>query len=129
VWVNAKGIEARYVEIVAYVEAQPGIFTVDGRAAVALHTETGRLVSAADPAKPGEVVAIYATGLGPLKGVVASGVPAPASPPIETLVRPNVTLGGLSAEVLFSGLAPGLVGVNQINVRVPVDPTRAILRL
>jgi len=124
-WVNAKGVEARYVGIVAYLEAQPGIFTVDGRAAVALHTDTGRLVSAADPAKPGEVVAIYATGLGPLKGVVASGVPAPASPPIETLNRPTATVGGLSAEVLFSGLAPGLVGVNQVNVRVPVDAPSA----
>jgi uncharacterized protein (TIGR03437 family) len=32
-----------------------------------------------------------------------------------------VTVGGITAEVLFSGLAPGLVGVNQVNVRIPMD--------
>jgi uncharacterized protein (TIGR03437 family) len=118
--VNIKGVTARYVQIVSYIEARPGIFTVDGRAGVAVHNDTGRLVSAADPAKPGEVVAIYATGLGPLNGRVASGAPAPTSPPIETLIRPTVAFAGISAEVLFSGLAPGLVGVNQVNIRVPV---------
>jgi uncharacterized protein (TIGR03437 family) len=103
------------------IEAQPGIFTVDGRVGLAVHNDTGRLVSTGDPAKPGEVVAIYATGLGPLKGAVASGVPAPASPPIETLSRPTVTVAGIAAEVLFSGLPPGFVGVNQVNIRVPLD--------
>lgn len=97
------------------------IFTVDGVTAIAAHTASGRLLVAADPAEPGEVVATYATGLGPLNGVLASGVPAPASPLIETLNWPSVTVGGLGAEVLFSGLAPGLVGVNQVDVRVPVD--------
>jgi uncharacterized protein (TIGR03437 family) len=79
--VYAKGIKALYVQIVAYIEALPGIFTVDGSVAIAQHIDTGRPVSAADPAKPGEKVAIYATGLGPLKGQIDSGVPAPASPP------------------------------------------------
>jgi uncharacterized protein (TIGR03437 family) len=119
--VKANGIAAYYVQVVMYVEAQPGIFTMDGRVAIAVHNDTGRLVSAGDPAKAGEVVAIYATGLGPLKGALASGIPAPASPPIETLSQPTVTVAGVGAEVLFSGLAPGLVGVNQVNIRVPLD--------
>jgi uncharacterized protein (TIGR03437 family) len=36
-------------------------------------------------------------------------------------VQPTVTLGGVNLPVLFSGLAPGLVGVDQINVSVPTN--------
>jgi uncharacterized protein (TIGR03437 family) len=32
-----------------------------------------------------------------------------------------VLIGGVSADVLFSGLAPGLVGVYQINAKIPVE--------
>ena len=38
-----------------------------------------------------------------------------------TLAKPDVRVGGLSAEVFFSGLSPGSVGLYQINFRVPAD--------
>jgi uncharacterized protein (TIGR03437 family) len=53
--VNAKGVAGIYIQIVGYLAAQPGIFTVDGKIGVVLHAETGRLVSASDPARLGEV--------------------------------------------------------------------------
>jgi uncharacterized protein (TIGR03437 family) len=34
---------------------------------------------------------------------------------------PVVTIGGAVATVTFAGLAPGIVGVNQINIIVPDD--------
>jgi uncharacterized protein (TIGR03437 family) len=34
-------------------------------------------------------------------------------------VNPVVTIGGVQAEVLFSGLTPGLINLYQLNVRVP----------
>jgi len=49
---------------------------------------------------------------------------APGSPLYRTTRLPEVRVDGLDAEVLFSGLAPGLKGVWQINIRVP-EGTRA----
>jgi uncharacterized protein (TIGR03437 family) len=62
---------------------------------------------------------IYLTGLGPTAPSVGTGLPGPSNPLALTLTQPTVTLGGVNLPVLFSGLAPGLVGVDQINVSVP----------
>ncbi len=53
--------------------------------------------------------------------------PASGTPLYYTDTLPEVSIGGIAAQVLFSGLAPGLTGVWQINVRVPdaVSPGRA----
>ena len=45
--------------------------------------------------------------------------PTPAEPLARTTAQPSVIIGGRSATVSFSGLAPGLIGVYQINVQVP----------
>jgi uncharacterized protein (TIGR03437 family) len=37
------------------------------------------------------------------------------------LKTPIVSIGGLSSQVSFSGLAPGFVGVYQLNVQVPLS--------
>jgi minor extracellular serine protease Vpr len=99
--------------------AHPGIYTTspDGNgAAIATHATTG-LVSAASPASRGEWLVLYANGLGP----VAPGVPSGAAPPgLSSTVDPvSVSVGGLDAEVYFAGLAPGFVGLYQVNFRVP----------
>jgi uncharacterized protein (TIGR03437 family) len=62
---------------------------------------------------------IYLTGLGGTSPAVATGQPAPSSPLSYSVTVPTVSLGGVDLTVLFSGLAPGLVGVDQINVSVP----------
>ena len=36
-----------------------------------------------------------------------------------TLSTPIVSVGGASAPVTFSGLAPGFVGLYQVNIQVP----------
>jgi uncharacterized protein (TIGR03437 family) len=48
-------------------------------------------------------------------------MPGPSNPLAVTLTQPTVTLGGVNLPVLFAGLAPGLVGVDQVNVSVPFD--------
>jgi len=76
------------------------------------------------PAHLGEYISIYGTGLGSVNSYVPSGVPAPSNPPVSTLVTPAVTIGGLPALVQFSGLAPGYVGLYQVNAQVPcASPT------
>ena len=69
--------------------------------------------------KSNTALVIYLTGLGPTSPAVSTGQPAPSSPLALTLTQPTITLGGVKLPVLFSGLAPGLVGVDQINVSVP----------
>ena len=99
--------------------ASPGIFTVDGTTGVITHSNTNQLVTAETPAAIGEIVSIYATGLGPFfANPLADGVPAPVDPPIEGPVS-IVTIDGHDAKVLRSILAPGLVGVNRVDVQIP----------
>jgi uncharacterized protein (TIGR03437 family) len=71
--------------------------------------------------KSNTALIIYLTGLGPTTPAVATGQPGPSNPLAISQLAPTVTLGGVELPVLFSGLAPGLVGVDQINVSVPVD--------
>ena len=49
--------------------------------------------------------------------------PASGNPLILTRVQPTVTIGGVQARVLFSGMAPGWVGLWQINAEVPQSVT------
>jgi uncharacterized protein (TIGR03437 family) len=83
--------------------------------------DDGLLVTSSHPIhrKGNEALVIYVTGLGVTSPAVASGMPSPTNPLSIALTAPTVTLGGVSLPVLFYGLAPGEVGVYQINVSVP----------
>jgi len=101
----------------------PGIFSTNqqGHGQGAILDASNRLVDSSNPAKPGStVLQIFCTGLGPVTNQPASGSPAPANPHLaETEATPQVTIGGIEATVLFSGLAPGYVGEYQVNVLAP----------
>jgi uncharacterized protein (TIGR03437 family) len=77
-------------------------------------------VDAANPAIAGTTtVLIYCTGLGAVSNPPATGAAALAKPLSETANTPVVTIGGVPADVSFSGLAPGYVGLYQVNALVP----------
>lgn len=67
----------------------------------------------------GNVVVLYATGLGAADPAIKEGAAAPAAPLSRTVIQPAVRVNGQGAVVSFSGLAPGLVGVYQVNAIVP----------
>jgi uncharacterized protein (TIGR03437 family) len=97
----------------------PGLFTAtqDGKgAAVALHSDGVTPVTTQNPAKPNEVLVLVGTGLGLLSPSLATGAPSQGNP---TVILPGVTVDGISAEVQFAGGAPGFVGLDQINIRIP----------
>jgi uncharacterized protein (TIGR03437 family) len=77
---------------------------------------TGR---ASRPAQKGEFVTIYCVGLGDVSNRPATGAASPGSPLATAMTNPTVTIGGVPATVSFAGLAPGFVGLYQINVQVP----------
>ena len=126
--VNANGVLSNTVRV-PVLPSHPGIFTVDGEAGAALHGASNALVTAANPAVANEVIAIYAAGLGPVSPAPKTGYPAPSAEPLaRTATTPTVTIGGVGAPVLFSGLAPGFVGLYQVNAQVPggVPPGSAV---
>jgi len=80
------------------------------------------------PANPGDVLQVFCTGLGKATPQGDPGLPslptgsiAPVSgdPVYSTVDMLSVTIGGIPAEVLFSGLAPGYAGIYQVDFRVP----------
>jgi uncharacterized protein (TIGR03437 family) len=77
------------------------------------------------PAQVGDVLVIYAIGLGPTNPEVGTNVPAPSSEPLARLTnRPMVNFGGgfigaLLATPAYSGLSPTYVGLYQVNVTIP----------
>ncbi len=71
-------------------------------------------------ARSGDVLEMYGNGLGPLAGGnPPTGAVSPSNPVKLTAVQPVVTINGIPARVEFSGLAPGFVGLYQINAAVP----------
>jgi uncharacterized protein (TIGR03437 family) len=99
--------------------AQPGVFSTSGTTGLVVHHSDNTLVSPDRPVLPSELAYFYTTGLGAVENRPATGSIAPFDPQARVLTAPQVSLGGVECEVLFAGLAPGLVGVYQVNIRVP----------
>jgi uncharacterized protein (TIGR03437 family) len=107
---------------------QPGIFILDGASSGAAHVN-GTVAGASNPASPGEVVVVYVTGMGPVSNQPATGTSASLTALSYTAFMPGVTIGGLPAYVGFSGLAPGFIGLYQINVTVPPSASPGVADL
>jgi len=120
--VVVKGAAAVTVpETITIAPARPGIFTLsqNGKGQGAILDTQGRVVDGVAPAAAGEVVAVYGTGLGVTQPTALSGQAAPVNPPSLVTVPVTATVGGLPATVQFAGLAPGFVGLYQVNVQIP----------
>ena len=106
--------------------AEPGIFTI-GSAGVGegvVQDAAFRLVSRQIPGarpgvSPGDVVIIYATGLGAVNPPVLSGTASPASPLAVVANEVRVEIGGQNAQIGFAGLTPAFVSLYQLNVVIP----------
>ena len=106
----------------------PAFFTFNGRSLAARVPNGGPIVAGASlgipgarPARPGEIIELYATGLGATQTAVLPGTISP-NEAIATTGRVTVSVGGTvvpDADILYSGLAPGNIsGLYQVNVRL-----------
>ena len=108
------------VQNIPVAAAAPGIFSLDssGRGPGAALNSDYSLNSDKNPAAPGSVVMLYATGGGLTAGHNAAGRTAGSASSLTAQV--SVTVGGEPAIVLYAGSAPGEAnGVVQVNVQLP----------
>jgi uncharacterized protein (TIGR03437 family) len=114
--------------------AGPAVVGIDNNGAVASFSFTvapsapgifaagGNLVPASAAARGG-VLTMFITGEGAVAPALITGASPSATTPIAGLPAPilpiTVTVGGIPANILFSGIPPALVGVTQVNFAVP----------
>ena len=115
--------------------ASPGLFTStqNGSGQGAVVNQDGSLNSAANPAPVGSTITLYGTGQGQVSPAVSDGTPAPKLPLSSTVALPTsdgktclnsqpavcVAIGSGFGNIQYTGLAPGYIGLWQINVTVP----------
>jgi uncharacterized protein (TIGR03437 family) len=80
--------------------------------------QDGSYNSATNPAPRGTYLTFYATGEGLTSGANISGQPSSAPYP-QPVLPVTATVSGTTAQIAWAGSAPGLVGVLQVNMRVP----------
>lgn len=97
---------------------------------VAIHADFKSLVTEENPARPGELVHLYLAGGGPVTVPVATGMPNPIEP-LSRITTQISVVGDLwtPLEVPFIGLAPGLIGLWQMDVYVPTEWHRTRLNI
>jgi uncharacterized protein (TIGR03437 family) len=109
-------------------DSDPGIFAVNsqgtGQGAILvggtsqIAAPSGSIPGAnAAPASAGQTISMFVSGLGTVSNPPADG--SPSSGNSLTTATPTVTIGGVPAQVTYSGLAPGEVGLYQVNAVVP----------
>jgi len=104
--------------------SQPGIFTKNQRGTgqgIVVRSDQITLAEPGTPARPGEAVVIYGTGLGPVSQALNAGAPSPGNPLAVTLSEVTVSAGGKAAQVIFAGLTPGFAGLYQVNAILAAD--------
>lgn len=127
--VVTRGGSASQPRNVQVARFSPGIYALQGQTtfpAVAVNSDDGSVAQPVNsipglltrPARIGGVIILYASGLGPVDPPVQDAV-ASLDALRNTTTRPVALIGGREAQVLFSGMAPEFVGVNQMNIVIP----------
>jgi minor extracellular serine protease Vpr len=123
--VVSNGSASSAPQVVQVASISPGIFALGGGQAVA-YGNTDYTFAAAPGAIPGftthpakildpQTLVILATGLGPVSPAIADGVGDPTTIH-NTTTNPVVLVGNVAAQVVFSGILPGVPGVYQVNI-------------
>jgi len=101
---------------------QPQIIATPSGPAV-VHASDYSPVTPSKPAKAGEILTLYASGLGPTRPGVDPGQPFPANPPPVVNSPVAVLVNGHAADVTYAGGYAGAIDGYQVNFRIPDDIT------
>jgi uncharacterized protein (TIGR03437 family) len=88
---------------------------------IAAHQDFSGLVSPNSPARPNEIVHTYALGLGGVNPPLQTAAATPVGP-LYTLADPfdcEMLPGASALNVPFAGLAPGMIGIYQVDIQMP----------
>jgi len=107
---------------VPVVSAGPGLF-LSGTSAIVQNAADYSLIGPGNPAAPGSTIIAYLTGSGPVSPAATDGVPAPLDSFVFATAPHSAAIGPAAATVSFAGLAPGWVGLVQVNLVVPAGLT------
>ena len=103
--------------------AAPSLFQLDAATVLAVHLD-GSTITAASPAKAGEVVVLFASGLGPTNpAAIPNQIPQQAAS-VTPLSSFSMLMNGTPVnpqQVLYAGVVPTFAGLFQINVRLPAN--------
>ena len=122
---NRRSLGGGTFEFVLYLipTSSPQILTsADGPAVV--HSSDFSLVTPTKPASPGELLSLFATGLGPVRGAVGPGQPFPAVPPATVNSPVQITVNGEPAAVTAAVGYPGSTNGYQLNFQLPSDTAK-----
>jgi len=115
-WVARQGTAGPVIQVTLQ-SAAPAMFQMSATEVVATHVD-GSVVTNTAPATAGEVITLWATGLGNTNPAIEDGILPAAAAWISQLDQFNGTALDPSA-ILYAGVAPGYAGLYQVNVRLP----------
>lgn len=111
---------------ITIAETAPGLFVIADGAPVVTRPD-GSLVTAESPARPGQIVILWATGLGPTLPSFRPGELPRGAAPLDQKVPFEVRLNDApipNGHVLYAGVAPGFAGLYQVNILLPENTPR-----
>jgi len=111
--------QGRFIFNLPLAEASPAIFVDREGAAMLMDADTGVLLDASHPARPGMRIQMLATGLGKVVPAWRTGVAAPLQEPPRVVTPVRAYLNGAPVEVTRATLAPGYVGFYLVEVILP----------
>ncbi len=114
-------------QIVPVMSTNPGIFMVPETTRAIVLNSDGTVNDPANPAQRGSFISVFGTGQGAINPPLATGELARGGADLSFLQETTVVrIGGIEAEVLFTGMAPNFAGLFQINVFVPEGVTPGV---
>ncbi len=99
--------------------AGPGLFEFPGTSQAIVENQDYSVNGPSNPAAGGSYIYAYFTGTGPVSPAASDGVAAPSTSLVAATSSYSAKIGSATAQVQFAGLAPGFIGLGQMNILVP----------